>query len=89
MFKNYTFHDFTKFRLSKEGLFSLGNLRSTIEQEMEVDNIEDLKIPLILGVSNILSGKSEYITEDKFSAHVETSASIHVLFSPVEINGNL
>lgn len=87
--KDYKFYDFTKIRLPKSGLLSLDKLRTTIEKEVKVQRIEDLKIPVVLAVTNVLTGQAEYLREGEIGKAVQASASIPVLFSPVEIEDQL
>jgi NTE family protein len=87
VFKKYSFTDITKFRIPRKGLFSLDKLKDLLADTIETENIEDLKIPMIIAVSNILTGKVEYRTEGPLTITVEASASIPVLFSPVEMDG--
>ncbi|MEQ9230162.1 MAG: patatin-like phospholipase family protein [Cyclobacteriaceae bacterium] len=87
--KEYRFTDFTKFRIPRNGLLSLEKLKARLKEEIEQENIEDLKIPLVIAVSNILKGKVEYLDSGPLADIVEASASIPVLFSPVQLEGGL
>ncbi len=87
--KEYRFTDFTKFRIPRNGLLSLEKLKARLKQEIEQENIQDLKIPLVIAVSNILKGKVEYLDSGPLADIVEASASIPVLFSPVQLEGGL
>lgn len=87
--RKYKFTDLTKFNIPKNGLFSLEKMRKIVKDHIKVNNIEDLEIPLIIGASNMLSGKIEYFTSGNLADRVEASAAIPVLFSPVNIDGQL
>lgn len=87
IFKNYSFTDITKFRIPRKGLFSLDKLKGLLADAIETEKIEDLKIPFVIAVSNILTGRIEYKTTGPLYDTVEASASIPVLFSPVELDG--
>lgn len=85
----YSFNDFTKFKIPKNGLLSLEKMRSTLEKEIEAETFEELEIPLIITCTNVLTGKVEYIKEGPLSESVVASASIPVLFDPVELDGKV
>ena len=87
--KGYRFFDFTSIRIPKTGLFNLDGLRSSIRREIRQDNIEELPIPLFITATNMLDGRVEYFSEGPLSEIVQASASIPILFSPVEIGNKL
>jgi len=81
--------DIAKLGLPTNGLANLGNLRSKLDKLLDNKSFFDLKYPLHIAVSNLFTGKVEYISEGNVSKAVQASASIPILFSPVEINGQL
>lgn len=85
----YTFRDVTRFRLPRNGLLSLDNLGDRIKGAIDCSSFEELQIPLVVGVSNLLSGKIEYIDHGPIAPIIQASASIPVLFSPVKHNDQL
>ncbi len=87
--RKYKFNDLTKLRIPRGGLLTLDKLKSTIELELSSERVEDLDIPLIISVSNILTGKIEYKKTGDLASLIQASASIPVLFRPVEIDGQL
>ena len=87
--KDFGITDFTKFRIPRNGLLSLEKLKSTIEREVRYKNIEDLPVPFIIAVSDLLKGKVEYLDKGPLSTIVQASASIPVLFDPVPLNNTL
>lgn len=87
--KTYRFFDFATIRFPRSGLFSLDNIKDSIEKEVGYEKVEDLPIPLFIAATNMLDGKVEYFSEGQLSKVVQASSSIPVLFSPVEINGKL
>jgi NTE family protein len=78
---------YTAITLPVNGLLKLDGLHKLIEKEIPYENIEDLPVPMFVGVSNITDGMVEYLNKGPLSRLVLASASIPVLFSPVEING--
>lgn len=87
--KKYNFTGISELNIPKTGLLSLSKMKENIKKKLEVGNLEDLSIPLIICVTNMLDGKPEYMTEGPLADIVQASASIPVLFSPVELNGKL
>lgn len=89
LMKEYNFTGLAKFTGFKNGLLSLEKMRKDLEKKIDVKNIEDLEIPLVVTVSNMLEGKVEYLSEGPLSTLVQASASIPIIFSPVDYNGKL
>lgn len=87
--KGFSISDFTKFRIPRNGLLSLEKLKETLEKEIKVKNLEDLPIPLVVAVSDLLNGHVEYLDKGPLSTLVQASASIPVLFDPVHYNDKL
>ena len=81
------FTEFSKIHFPDLGLFSLQKLRKKIQEEIEEKNIEDLKLPFYVTLTNINKGTVEYINKGPLDILVMASASIPILFSPVEYNG--
>jgi NTE family protein len=87
--KHFGISDFTKFRIPRNGLLSFEKLKKTIEREVKANNIEDLPIPMIVAVSDLLNGKAVYLQKGPLSTLVLASASIPVLFDPIHYNNTL
>ncbi len=77
------------FRLSwnKKGLLSMTRLRKTLNKFIPINEFKTLKIPFYCCVSNLDTGKYEIINTGNLEKAVSASASIPILFEPVEING--
>ncbi len=87
--KNKTLMAYSKLQYPKYGLFSLDGLKKDIQKHIKIKKIENLKIPMFIAVSNLNDGRIEYIKEGDLTTYLLASASIPVLFSPVEIDGKL
>ena len=83
------FFKYTKLHLPVDGLLRLDGLKEVLEAEIGVKNIEDLKIPLHITVSNLNKGSVEYINNGPLIETVVASSSIPILFSPVKLKGDL
>ncbi len=89
LFKKHKLIDFVQVRIPKTGLMNLDRLENSLSKDINVDDLKDLEIPFYVTVSDIINGKVEYINEGPLVKLVQASASIPVLFSPVEIDGNM
>lgn len=87
--KQYNFTGISGLNIPKTGLLSSAKMKSSLLKKLPTEKLEDLDIPLIVCVSNMLDGKPEYMTEGPIADIVQASASIPVLFSPVKLNGKL
>ena len=83
------FFDFAKLSLPKKGIFTLENMTENLEKSLGVKTFEELKIPFYVGAANIEKAKMEYFNQGDLIKIIQASSSIPVLFSPVEINGEL
>jgi NTE family protein len=77
------------FQLSwnRKGLLTMTKLKKTLTEFIPVNDFQSLKIPFYCCVSNLESGKFEIIDSGDLSKAVLASASIPILFAPIEING--
>jgi NTE family protein len=80
---------YSKLHYPKYGLFSLDGLKKDIQKHIKIRKIEKLKIPMFIAVSNLNDGRVEYIKEGDLTSYLLASASIPVLFAPVEIDGKM
>lgn len=81
--------DAAKINLNSKGLANLENLKNLVDEILEGKNFSDLEVPLYICVSNLNTGKVEYFNSGNVAMAVQASASIPILFSPVEINEQL
>jgi len=82
------FH-YTHIQFPKTGILRMDGMVKTIEREIPYQRIEDLPIPLFVGTANLTEACMEYRNSGPLSTTVQASASIPVLFSPVEMDGCL
>ncbi|MEQ6166175.1 patatin-like phospholipase family protein [Ekhidna sp. MALMAid0563] len=87
--KEYRFTAISELNIPKTGLLSSAKMKSRMLKKIPIEKLEDLNTPLIICVSNMLEGKPEYLTEGPLADIIQASASIPVLFSPVELSGKL
>jgi len=83
------FFDFAKLSLPDRGIFTLDNMTENLEKSLGIKNFEELKIPFYVGAANLEKARMEYFNKGDLIKIIQASSSIPVLFSPVEINGEL
>jgi NTE family protein len=87
--KKYTFTGISALNVPRLGFLSLEKMKSNLRRKVPCERLEDLKIPLIVGVTDMLCGEAVYLKEGPLPDIVQASSSIPVIFSPVELNGTL
>ena len=88
LLKKGSFFKYTKLQIPKDGLMKLDGLKELFQKEIKAKKLEDLDIPLYVTVSNLNTGDVEYHNTGTLDEMVLASASIPILFSPVNIDGN-
>jgi NTE family protein len=83
------FFDFAKLSIPNRGIFTLDNMTENLEKSLGVRIFADLKIPFYVGAANLEKARMEYFNQGDLIKIIQASSSIPVLFSPVEINGDL
>ena len=83
------FFKFVKFTVPKKGFFKTVGLKSNLGKNLKARTFSELKIPLYVAATNISKGEISYFNEGEILPCVLASASIPVLFEPVEIDGDL
>jgi len=88
LFKDKAFMSYTSVKFPRRGFFSLEGLAKRLDDILSVKNLEDLQIPFFVAVSNLNTGRAEYLNTGSIARAVVASSAIPVMFTPVEINGN-
>jgi NTE family protein len=79
----------TKMQFPWDGLMRLDGLSRLLNDEIPYKMLEDLPIPLYIGISNLTLAEMEYRNKGPLDKMVLASSSIPVLFSPVEMEGSV
>lgn len=88
LFEGMSFSNMVEFRLGGGGLFKIDKFKRKILHSISpAKNLEDLRVPVYIGATDLDNGRSEYFTEGQIGDRVIASCSIPVLFKPVKING--
>ncbi|MCB9284659.1 MAG: patatin-like phospholipase family protein [Lewinellaceae bacterium] len=86
LIKNHRLLDIAKIHWPRLGLMSLEGLQEDLQKQIKASDLKELPIPFYAAVSNLNEGKVEYLNEGPLDKIILASASIPVLFSPVEMN---
>jgi len=70
----------------REGLLQIGGIINILKSSLRAKTFEELKIPLYVTATDLNNGKAEYFSKGSLIDPVIASASIPVLFQPVQIN---
>lgn len=87
--KDFKMSNASKITLLVDGFATLDKLGTKIDEILEGKAFSDLKHELYICASNLNTGTVEYINSGNVAKAVQASCSIPILFSPVEINGDL
>lgn len=88
LFSKVKFTDFCTFNIKNgEGVFSLNKFKKFIEKSTGVNRIEDLKIPMYIGATDLDKGIPAQFHSGPIGERVVASCSIPIIFNPVKIDG--
>ena len=87
--KNASLYRIFKIALPKMGITNLNYLKEKLEAFIEEDHFEALPKKLYLAVSNLNTGKCEYLNSGSVINSVLASCSLPFLFSPIEIGESI
>jgi NTE family protein len=79
-----------KLGLPKKGMMELSYFRDVLRKEIKSDRFDSLQKPLYVAVTNLNKGGCEIKSKgDHLIDYIIASASVPMVFHPVEIDGNL
>lgn len=73
--------------LKKTGLLKMEVTKALYHQYISDNSFENLQIPLIVTVTDLQTGKTQYFSSGELILPVMASSSMPVFFDPVRING--
>lgn len=88
MLKDDTIFEYTKLKIPLKGFLSLQGLERKLAKKLTIQQIEDLPIELIIAATNISEGHLSLFDKGYLPTIVKASASIPVIFEPVEMDGH-
>ena len=83
------FHDFGRWTLSRMGMASNDRLEHYLHKFTPVQYFRELKIPLSIVATDLLTGKSVHFTEGEIGPALRASCAYPGLFLPVEFQGRI
>ncbi len=86
-FMGKEFSDFVKLKLPQAGLFDHNPLLKFIRHMLDGKGFKELNIPIHVVASDLDHGKSVVFTSGDLATAVQASASVPIVFEPVEIDG--
>ncbi len=89
LMKKYRFMDYVSMNLPVTGLFTLDSLEANLKKHLPAGTFADLKLPFYVSVSNLYSGKVEYLHSGPLATAIKAACSLPFVFSPVKLNGQL
>ena len=78
--------DLIHITVPKTGFLNADGLRNTLKKNLRAKTIEQLKIPMVIAVTDFLKGESEFLTEGNLVDAIMASSCVPVLFEVVKIN---
>ncbi|MBN2814863.1 MAG: patatin-like phospholipase family protein [Bacteroidales bacterium] len=78
--------DLVQITMPKTGIFKATGLRDTLKKNLHATTFEQLKTPLVVTITNLIEGKSEYIQSGNLIDAIMASSTVPVLFETVIIN---
>lgn len=86
--KKIKFYSLGSFKIGTKGLVKPVFIEKNLKEYLKVELIEELNIPLWVSVTNINTGKPEYLNSGNLSKALLASSAVPIVFEPVEINGS-
>jgi NTE family protein len=86
--KNSNYFSWRNLDIGKKGVFKMVALRKAISSLLP-ETFESLSIPFVLNATNLLSGECCYYKSGLLIEPLIGSASIPVVFNPIEFQGNV
>ena len=85
---NLDMSKFLQVDISKSGLLKLDKFRKFLSKNLPVENIEQLKIPTIIGATDIEQQHEVAFTSGNIAERIVASCSIPLVFKPVKIDNS-
>lgn len=89
IFDQTSLFKFARLGIPHKGFMTMDKVENILKENLNADTFDQLKIPLTVAASNLTEGIVEYFNSGGIAKKVVASASIPVVFKPIEINGNL
>ncbi|MDD3875263.1 MAG: patatin-like phospholipase family protein [Bacteroidales bacterium] len=88
IFKEKELLKYIELIIPRTSLVKMTGMIKLLNNYLRAKQFEELKTPIIIAASNINTGKCEYFSKGELIKPLVASASIPILFNPVNINDN-
>jgi len=89
IFSQRKFIKYLELSVPKRGLLKMSGLLKIMKIYLKAKTFQELKIPLIVTIADLFTGKPLYVSDGELMNIVIASCSIPVIFNPVEMNDHL
>lgn len=89
MFQELKFNDLAKWSLPKDGFFKLDRFKEFIRRNIPYERLEQLPLPTVVCATNFDTGRKMAFTRGDLAECVAASCCVPIVFSPIEIDGEL
>jgi NTE family protein len=87
IFESTNFYKLVGILYRGSGIFDIRGLKKLLKNNIKAKTFDDLKKPLIIAATNLITGRVEYFSQGSIVDKVLASSSIPVIFKPQKING--
>lgn len=87
IFESTNFYKLVGILYRSSGIFDISGLKKLLKNNIRAKTFDDLKKPLIIAATNLITGRVEYFSEGSLNDKILASSSIPVVFRPQKING--
>lgn len=78
---------FARFTLSKSGFMSMSKMRNHLQEFLQIQTFDELKIPLVVTATDVTNATSVHFDQGELIPRIVASCSIPLLFTPTQIDG--
>ena len=87
IFESTNFYNLIGILYRSSGFFDIRGLKKLLKKNLKAKTFDDLKKPLFIAATNLITGRVEYFSQGSIVDKVLASSSIPVVFKPQKING--
>ena len=89
LFSKYPIRKLSRPSFSRKGILNFKGLQKQIQKHLKADTFEELKYPLYVCICNLTNGTVKYLNTGPLAPALMASASIPLMFKPVNMEDGL